>query len=1169
LTSAFLSCDSSTQADCAPSPAVQSSESLLRDKRVICSIDLDCFYAQCEELRNPSLKGKPVGVQQKHLIITSNYAARAHGIKKGDSLPEVMRKCPSITICNGEDLCFYREISTSIFKIVSRWTPKVQRLGLDEFFADITELVTWSDTGARVSVHGMLFPDTQPCTAPWSAVDPLTDRCASRLALGSKICAEIRAAIFSEMGLTTSGGVSVSKLLSKMVASANKPDKQTVFLPTEEALEALMPASLGVNKVPGIGFATTQRLKDAGIPSIGALVSNPRAAAIGDKQLAQILNLCRGVCDAVVERSGPPKTVGGEQSFWSNPLTSYSRIPDVMRHLLGMVLVKVRGDDLNWGPRPASNIVVTCRQVEGTRISRQQRVPVAIRCKELYSPTAADDLIDADKKIIELLIPAAIGLLKKALQGAPVNINILNVALTFEEQPTTSSVLSFCKTKPRNTVRAAARPEHLLARSPMRPSVGGTSSASQAPPPVGSENRPAEVVPPSEQVETAATQVDPADDVSEVPTECDALSEQSTQCETDNEHAGEDNGIGQGSMGLPDCGPSVDIPVSSVPALECGAPTDDGIRNSARSGQGLKDDRVAQFFDTSRLSFIGSWKGRFRSFMKRMLVNRPHDTVLATELDALPSAGDVVPMMMHVDVDCFFVAVALRDKPDLMAKPVAVCSGRGDTSEVCSGNYAAREYGIKNGMFVGSAKKLCPSLLVVQTSAELFAQLAETAEVIYALVLQITHRIQPLSCDEMFLQFLPGDKYGSRELRGIAEVLAAAVKRRTGCKVSIGIGHNDVVARIACKKAKPPGPGVFTVPPYEAATFLMEQPVRALTGIGRRAEERLAELGVVKCADACKLGEDQMKATFGDVLGPQVMRLLHGESKAGTDTILDVADVANTIPKSLANEWGFGVRLTNRDEAVKGLRNVCEHVVKKLQTEEVVPGLLSLSLRIRFPDAPEPVKKGGQGPCFPWSKSVKLSPSSASLDGIHAAAVKLLNSSTCLVTDIRAMGVSLSKLQPAKDVADRPSILRWTRPSCEAGASASTEDVLPAARGPVAGGEAAGAGSVATQEVGEPSPKRRRLDTAAVSASDTIASDQEVTPAVEPVAALVQMGFDRQAAAQALEEHHTMDAAVEALVAGPVTPQKPKRPPSLTDYFQRVHKRPLQQNKERVIELDT
>ena len=102
---------------------------------------MDCFYAQCEELRQPELKGKPVGVQQKMLVITSNYAARAFGIKKGDSLQLVREKCPEITICNGEDLTFYGQVSQQVFDVASRFSSKVEKLGLDEVFLDVTEKV--------------------------------------------------------------------------------------------------------------------------------------------------------------------------------------------------------------------------------------------------------------------------------------------------------------------------------------------------------------------------------------------------------------------------------------------------------------------------------------------------------------------------------------------------------------------------------------------------------------------------------------------------------------------------------------------------------------------------------------------------------------------------------------------------------------------------------------------------------------------------------------------------------------------------------------------------------------------------------------------------------------------------------------------------------------------
>lgn len=104
--------------------APQAIASEISTARCIVSIDADCFYAQCEELRTPSLKGKPVGVQQKMLVITSNYAARVSGIKKGDSLKEVRRKCPSITICNGENLTFYREISQKFFDCVVAYVKR-------------------------------------------------------------------------------------------------------------------------------------------------------------------------------------------------------------------------------------------------------------------------------------------------------------------------------------------------------------------------------------------------------------------------------------------------------------------------------------------------------------------------------------------------------------------------------------------------------------------------------------------------------------------------------------------------------------------------------------------------------------------------------------------------------------------------------------------------------------------------------------------------------------------------------------------------------------------------------------------------------------------------------------------------------------------------------------
>ncbi|CAJ1349473.1 unnamed protein product, partial [Effrenium voratum] len=277
----------------------------------VAAIDMDCFYAQCEEIRQPELKGKPLGVQQKMLVITSNYAARAFGIKKGDSLQLVRQKCPEIAICNGEDLTFYSEISQRVFEVASRFSPRVERLGLDEVFVDlgdqVTERLKGGAASAAQSFRGALYPSEgadvaapdAAASADWAALDD-ERRCAVRLAHASELCLEIRKAILEEVGLTSSAGVSVSKMLAKMV----------------EALAALLPDALGVQKIPGIGFASTQRCHELGVTCLKDL------AEAGDERLAKefeaaqvrhMRQLCLGLDLSPVRSSGCPKSCSAEE----------------------------------------------------------------------------------------------------------------------------------------------------------------------------------------------------------------------------------------------------------------------------------------------------------------------------------------------------------------------------------------------------------------------------------------------------------------------------------------------------------------------------------------------------------------------------------------------------------------------------------------------------------------------------------------------------------------------------------------------------------------------------------------------------------------------------------------------------------------------------------------
>ena len=109
--------------------------------RTIIHIDIDCFYAQVEMVKSPSLKNVPLGIQQKNIVVTSNYVAREYGIKKCMLISEAKKLCPNLTLVNGEDLHDYRQFSYKVTSLLHKYSQLVERLGLDENFIDVTHLV--------------------------------------------------------------------------------------------------------------------------------------------------------------------------------------------------------------------------------------------------------------------------------------------------------------------------------------------------------------------------------------------------------------------------------------------------------------------------------------------------------------------------------------------------------------------------------------------------------------------------------------------------------------------------------------------------------------------------------------------------------------------------------------------------------------------------------------------------------------------------------------------------------------------------------------------------------------------------------------------------------------------------------------------------------------------
>lgn len=383
-------------------------------RRVVIALDVDCFYPQAEMLRSPWLRGKAVGVRQKHLVISCSYEARARGVSKGDSVGEVVRKCPDIVLLNGEDLSYYSELSDGLRRFVECWTDgaAVERLGLDELFVDASELVQRSESGPLGHV------------IDGEADEAFEATYRRQLWAGSRLAADLRRAILEHVGLTTSAGISTNKLLAKVVCSRHKPNDQTTLVPTDRAVRRVLHDDFALAKVPGIGCATRRRL---GCDTIGELRARWTAGSLA---AAEALLLCSGIDESPVRPSGRPLTVGVEESFWARPLLPEG-LERTAQALCDKLLAKLAADQRGAAAeakprtRPAAIAVVVSKRLADDSIAKR-----ATRCRRYSGPHLSVAVADR-ASLRRYLLRAALDLLQHLVSSHD-RLHVVGLSLRFE-----------------------------------------------------------------------------------------------------------------------------------------------------------------------------------------------------------------------------------------------------------------------------------------------------------------------------------------------------------------------------------------------------------------------------------------------------------------------------------------------------------------------------------------------------------------------------------------------------------------------------------------------------------------------------------------------------------------------------------------------------------------
>lgn len=252
--------------------------------------------------------------------------------------------------------------------------------------------------------------------------------------------------------------------------------------------------------------------------------------------------------------------------------------------------------------------------------------------------------------------------------------------------------------------------------------------------------------------------------------------------------------------------------------------------------------------------------------------------------------------IIHIDADCFYAAVEVRDNPNLKGLPIAVGGNAERRGVVATASYEARKFGVRSAMASATAMRRCPELILIPGRMSAYREASRAMHAIFA---DYTDLIEPLSLDEAFL-----DVSNCKLCRGSATLIAREIRNRIsdtiGITVSAGIAPNKFLAKVASDWNKPDGQYVIT--PGEIDGFLTALPVRKIWGVGKVTAARLEKLGIKTCGDVRQYDLFQFVQQFGS-FGEHIHKLACGidDRPVVSQWRRKSISVENTYPQDLAD----------------------------------------------------------------------------------------------------------------------------------------------------------------------------------------------------------------------------------------------------------------------------
>jgi DNA polymerase-4 len=250
--------------------------------------------------------------------------------------------------------------------------------------------------------------------------------------------------------------------------------------------------------------------------------------------------------------------------------------------------------------------------------------------------------------------------------------------------------------------------------------------------------------------------------------------------------------------------------------------------------------------------------------------------------------------IIHIDCDCFYAAIEMRDDPRLAGKPLAVGGSADRRGVIATCNYEARAYGVRSAMSSRHALSLCPDLTIVKPRMDAYK---EASKEIHTIFRDYTDLIEPLSLDEAYLDVSECGHFSGSATR-IAQDIRRRVSSQLHITVSAGVAPNKFLAKIASDWRKPNG--LFVITPDHVEDFVAELPVSKLHGVGKVTADKLGRQGIISCADLRGWSKLSLVREFGS-FGERLWHLAHGidDRPVQNDSRRQSVSVENTYDADL------------------------------------------------------------------------------------------------------------------------------------------------------------------------------------------------------------------------------------------------------------------------------